>query len=416
LRQNPFLRGINWASALEVAFRAVSWARFWQLAGAHMPDDLRARFLTALYQHGRYLELNLSVYFSPNTHLLGEAVVLHALGVWFPAWPHAARWRATGARLVQESMQRQVRDDGSHFEQSLYYHVYALDFFLLHRSLAEVDAAYDDRLRRMVEFLSAVMGPARVLPLIGDDDGGRLSHPYGNRTLFGCETLAQCEKLFGPVGRPRESRLHKDSGIAMMTAGDVHIVIKAGGFGEGSGGHSHSDVLSLVVWVGDHEVLIDPGTYTYVADAAERDRFRGSASHNTIRIDGLDQAIPSGPFRWLEKPEVRVTHWSSSRDADTLEATCAYAGFVHRRRIVFHKPGRLVIADTVEGPPGDHTVEQFWHLGSHMEARRFRFSANAEMQDGWRSRALASREKAPVLRVAIQGPLPARFETEVTLN
>ena len=80
---NPFLRGINWASALEVAFRGLSWVWVWQLAGAEMPAPLRARFLTELYRHGRFLELNLSVYFSPNTHLLGEAVALHALGVMF---------------------------------------------------------------------------------------------------------------------------------------------------------------------------------------------------------------------------------------------------------------------------------------------------------------------------------------------
>ena len=55
-----------------------------------MPDALRARFLTALNRHGRYLELNVSVYFSPNTHLLGEAVALHALGVLFPSFPRAA--------------------------------------------------------------------------------------------------------------------------------------------------------------------------------------------------------------------------------------------------------------------------------------------------------------------------------------
>src|SRR5437667_8618606 len=38
LEANPFLRGINWASALEVAFRALSWAWFWHMAGSHMPE------------------------------------------------------------------------------------------------------------------------------------------------------------------------------------------------------------------------------------------------------------------------------------------------------------------------------------------------------------------------------------------
>jgi hypothetical protein len=410
MRENPFQLGINWCSALEVAFRALSWARFWQLAGAEMPPDLRERFLTALYRHGCHLELNLSIYFSPNTHLLGEGVALHALGVWFPEWPRAAEWRRTGDRIVREAMRRQVRDDGSHFEQSLYYHVYALDFFLMHRKLTGPDLEYYAGLRRMAEFLHAVMGPTRVLPMIGDDDGGRLSHAYGDRATFGRETLAVFDCQFR-----HESRLFKDSGMAVMVAGDVHIVIKAGGFGEGSGGHSHSDVLSLVVRSGDREVLIDPGTFTYVSDPAERQAFRGSAAHNTIRIDGSDQAVPAGPFRWRHKPVVQVHEWSTARDRDLLEASCAYAGFTHLRRIVFHKPSRLVIVDSVEGPAGDHTVEQFWHLGSVAEARRFRFAAAAEMIDGWRSRAFASREKAPVLRLCVKGTLPLRLETTLDL-
>src|SRR5438477_8622030 len=175
------------------------------------------------------------------------------------------------------------------------------------------------------------MGTAGVLPLIGDDDGGRLFHPYGDRTRFGRATLATCAILFhrpewlycpgdlacqaawwvgtseaAPQLEARAaigagSHFFADAGMALMACGKVHVVIKAGPFGEGSGGHSHSDILSLVARTGDREILIDPGTYTYVADPIERDRFRGSAAHNTIRIDGRDQAIPAGPFRWHEK-------------------------------------------------------------------------------------------------------------------
>src|SRR5258708_24526247 len=125
LAANPFLRGINWASALEVGFRALSWCWFWHLAGGEMGAELRTRFFAELYRHGRYLELNLSVFFSPNTHLLGEAVALHALGAWFPDWPDSRRWRDTRRRITEEQLRPQGRDDGRHFEHSGYYHAYA---------------------------------------------------------------------------------------------------------------------------------------------------------------------------------------------------------------------------------------------------------------------------------------------------
>ncbi len=82
-RANPFPRGINWASALEVAFRALSWMWIDHLAGARLTAETRQRLREGLYRHGLHLDANLSVYFSPNTHLLGEAVALHALGLMF---------------------------------------------------------------------------------------------------------------------------------------------------------------------------------------------------------------------------------------------------------------------------------------------------------------------------------------------
>ena len=444
LDANPFLRGINWTSALEVAFRALSWAWLWHMAGSEMPEALRARFLIALERHGRYLERNLSVYFSPNTHLLGEAVALHALGVLFPAFPHAARWAATGGRIVEQQMERQVRGDGSHFEQSAYYHVYALDLFLLYRVLAKPPVTYDARLVSMAGYLDALLGDDGMLPLIGDDDGGRLFHPYGERAGFGRATMATCSVLLdrpewlrgfddlyeqaawwlgeGVLSArtappaPRVSRLFPDSGVAVMAADAVHLVIKAGPFGEGSGGHSHSDVLSLTARARRREILIDPGTFTYVADAAERDRFRGSAAHNTVRIDGRDQAVPSGPFRWDHKPSVAVRQWGTGPDRDYLDATCAYAGFTHRRRIAFVKPATVVVLDTVDGPSGEHTLEQFWHLDSAEDAARFSFSAPVEVVDAWRSRALCSREPATALCIAVRGQLPAHMAAVLDLS
>src|SRR5262249_10856290 len=73
---NPYVRGINWASALEVAMRALSWMWVSHLLRNRLDSDVHVRLWTELYRHGSYLERNLSIYFSPNTHLLIEAVGL----------------------------------------------------------------------------------------------------------------------------------------------------------------------------------------------------------------------------------------------------------------------------------------------------------------------------------------------------
>jgi hypothetical protein len=455
---NPFLKGVNWTSALEVAFRALSWIWVYHLAGSDLEDRTRRRLLVALYQHGCFIENNLSVYFSPNTHLLGETVALHAIGALFPGFPAAGRWKQA-ARLVEDQMFNQVRNDGSHFEQSTYYHVYALDFFLFHRLLASAPEAYDERLRSMAEYLAAFAWPDGSIPFLGDDDGGRLFHPYGSRPEFARGTLAACSIFFdrpewlhdpadlNPMAvwwlgekallpRPAAAGTHAlvsrsfaDSGLVAIESGETHIRLDAGPFGGARAGHSHSDTLAFVVRHRGQDLLIDPGTYTYMADPAWRNRFRGSAAHNTIRIDGLDQADPAGPFGWNNKPEVCLRQWAPEQGF--LDAECRYRGWVHRRRLILIH-AVLFILDTVEGPGGEHCLEQFWHPGEQVRILDSRSIAigdcsrlligcgTAELSRGgdygWRSLVFGTRLEADMIRVVRTGPAPAVLGTALLLD
>lgn len=435
--QNPFLRGINWTSALEVAFRALSWLWIDHLIGVSLPVTFRRRIWNSLYQHGAFLECNLSTYFSPNTHLLGEGVALHAIGVRL----NRRQWRVLGGKVVDEELKRQVAPDGSHYEQSTYYHVYALDFLLFHYLLAGRPGAYAPVLRKMGRFLTAIIGPKRLLTFIGDDDGGRLFHPYGPRELFARGTLATCSQLFPdeqfPVdhedlsvqaewwlqcegggrvqGRP-VTQLFPDSGLASIANGDSHVLVDAGLFGFGGAGHSHADTLSITARVGERELLIDPGTFTYVADPGLRNLFRGTGFHNTVRIGGLDQADPSGPFRWENKPAVRVNEWSLEKGLTYLDASCIYRGFTHRRRLVCVDADWLFVLDEVTGPPGEHQIEQFWHLGDQGVPVLLTEPAAARREDGLRSRVLGQKEAAPVIRVAWKTVLPHLFGAALKLD
>lgn len=437
---NPYNRGINWRSALEVAFRALSWIWTYHLAGEKTIVEFRMKWLRQLYQHGCHLENNLSFYFSPNTHLLGEALALHALGQFFTGVPRAARWEQLGARVMREQMERQVHADGSHFEQSTYYHLYATDMFLLHAILAKPDREYMNKLEKMAEYLHAVMGPSRILPFLGDDDGGRLFHPYGERCAFGRASMATASAVLdgehwqwntadlhpqavwwlgaGVLDRKPgegkwESRLFSDAGVAVMTRDANQVIFDAGGFGPWGAGHSHADALSIVVRAGDEEILIDPGTCTYVGEQKWRDWFRGTEAHNTVRVDGLDQATAAGPFRWMNHPEVTILSWKTNGKRDALEAECRYRGFTHRRSVEFQKPDAVLIIDEIDGPPGEHDVEQLWHLGS-LEARaRLVLPEGGELVESWRSSVFGEKHSSLMIRVRRRCALPARFEATI---
>src|SRR5258707_10054528 len=123
---NPYPLGINWGSTLEVAFRSLSWIWVDQLlAGAAECADFRAEMAPALAFHGRYIERYLSTFFSPNTHLLGEAVALFFLGTLHPRSPRAAHWKQSGWETGLRDSERQVRPEGVHAEEFVYCSVIA---------------------------------------------------------------------------------------------------------------------------------------------------------------------------------------------------------------------------------------------------------------------------------------------------
>jgi hypothetical protein len=214
-----------------------------------------------------------------------------------------------------------------------------------------------------------------------------------------------------------------------MAHQDAQIIVDAGSFGAGSGGHSHADTLSLVVRLGSEQLLIDPGTYTYVGDPEWRNRFRGTAAHNTVRIHGADQAIPAGPFSWDSKPAAKVLSWGSGAQRDFLEAECSYAGFRHQRTVLFSKDRMLlVVLDRIEGS-GVHSLEQFWHFGA--PARQCSQSCfqvgdtallavdpagEASLTDGWMAPVFGLKIPAPVACVTQQVALPATFTSVLDLS
>jgi len=442
LAQNPFLRGINFASALEVAFRALSWLWIDHMIGADLRPELRRKLWNALFQHGHYLEANLSTYFSPNTHLLGEGVALHALGLKFPK----TGWEQLGHRILAEERDRQIQDDGSHFEQSTYYHVYALDFFLFYYLLSGRPATFEEPIRKMAHFLASINGPAGLLNFFGDDDGGRLFYPFGDRAIFGRATLAACARVFpnenlpiheesisevsvwwlgaGQALRSTSSTadaavLFPDSGLISISRGPLHILIDTGPFGPGGAGHSHSDTLSFTVRSGDRELLIDPGTFTYVADPRARDDFRGSGYHNTVRVDGRDQADPTRPFRWDNKPSAARAALRDEGKTVSVDASCRYRGIAHRRRFVLSDSRVLFVLDQLTGPDGEHNFEQFWHLGPCASGTLTILSSapyQAEQLEGWRSRCLGSKEKSGVTVYRWRGTFPAEAATALIFD
>jgi hypothetical protein len=367
--------------------------------------------------------------------------------------------------LIREAS-RQILPDGGHAELSPHYHRYSTDFYLLaalvaRRAQDQAASTFDRAARVQASFLRLITDRAGIRPQIGDDDGGQLFGMCGRPPEDCRDTLATAAVLLddpalavGPV--PEETywlcgpaTLRDADGtearwssaplpssgyfVSRTTRGD-HLVFDAGRHGYLNGGHAHADALSCTLDVAGRPLLVDPGTATYTMDAEVRDRFRRSAMHNTVALDGRSQAEPNGPFQWKSTVDAHASIWRVSAGCDYAEGTHeAYRPLRHTRAILaIHGLGWWIV-DHVLGD-GTAMIEHYWHVAPswrcslaspHVcaveDGDRIALASSSPLTVlGPGSHPLAERspaygiiEPAPVIRAKTRAPIPATVGTFV---
>ncbi len=447
LAANPYARGVHWTSALEVAMRAWSW--LWAVALLEATEPLSPRerrgLRAGLYEHGVYLERHLSVYFSPNNHLVGEALALFALGLLLSDLPGAARWRRRGWAILEREAGRQYHADGGSAEQATWYHYFTLGLLAQGVLLAErngIAVAPETRrsLVRAFEFGMHLTRPDGRTPMIGDHDGG-VACPAAERTgwdlraylalgaawlgradlrfvageyselafwLLGTEGWARFEAL---EPRPPGSlcAVFPDSGYVVARSGwddrADFTCFDCGPLGQGEfepglprSAHGHADALALEVSVAGRPVLVDPGIHSYNVDPELLRYFRTTESHNTLTVDRRPQSEFAGRLRWGRAARAWLDRFAAGEG-------CAYAegshdGYaqgprpVRHRRAVLYEPGvGWVVRDRLEGE-GEHEIEA-----------HFSFAEDVAVELAGPD--LVARAGDASLRIRLIGPAPA---------
>jgi hypothetical protein len=467
---NPTGRGINWTNPMEIGIRAVNWV--WAirtLEGWRKLDvELRARAAESLAAHARHIRANLEE--TPRlrgNHYLGDILGLAVIG-WAIRDPAAGRWFGYARRNLEREIRSQVHPDGAGFEASLPYHGLALEMFALAR--IALDAAgqvpspgYDEQLGRMIELSRSVRHPSGRTPQIGDTDSGRIlpagfARPPAQdaQMWLAAAALGRARPLSGGVDEEVAWTLGVESwtraaalppanppaaafphgGLYVLADAGIHSVVRCGDVGQrGYGGHAHNDALSYELSIDGLLIALDSGTYTYTADHLARARFRATAAHNTVTVDGceINPIDPTQVFELRQCTQPTVEDFVEGPDQTRLVARhdgfrpSAGAPTIHRRAFELDKrAGVLRIIDDVTGA-GEHMVESFVHLSPGLDAKLGETTAElsregqvvvriswsdgwtAALGESWISHEYGVRQPAPVLTLRRHGPLPARL-------
>jgi len=487
VRENPYLTGVNWTSSLELAIRIISWCFILDRSRSEAQQDNSALgiILKSVERQLDTIARHLSRFSSANNHLIGEATGLYLGCIVFPWLKKADKWHRKAKAILEREIIKQVTEDGVNCEQSTRYHLFTLEFFLLayivgHNVGDSFSPRCLSRIRAMLSYLNSTATEGGEIPNFGDSDDGRAFRVSFDETSFqvvmelgGIIFKEPAFLRFSPKPGLTTRVLLGESGVGKFKAQKkealsmppLPVLYEKGGkallgdrvaglwavmdFGEHGytrlAAHGHADALSLQLVIDDCYFLIDPGTYAYYSYPQWRDYFRGTAAHNTVRIDSIDQSCIGGRFLWTHKAKSYLVSWQPSEKEDICIAE--HDGYrrladpvTHRRKVVFEKSyGRFVITDTLKCQ-GHHDVEVFFHLHEeseimnclatsvvvHFKERSITFAGQHDLFryeilrgqekriSGWRSRAF--HRKIPINTLRYLGSIEGTTEITTILT
>lgn len=404
--QNPSETGVNWYSNLECALRATSWLFALEMT-LDWPDwdaDLFVDVVRCLIDHHHhiYKDIALSESEPVSNHLIGDAMGIALLALYFPELDHSARYRERAVDLMCRESRVWFRPDGGGIESAVSYHrfvyyMYVLTGIMLERNGMRMPGAVWESMERLCEFVTQMRTPSGRIWQIGDWDGGRavildesdladfgsmlttasVRFDRGDLRAVAGEPGEEALWLLGPeavrkhddtLARPSAvlDAAYFDSGLFFWrsdwSSTAEYVGFKCSPFYW----HTHADNLSVVYSSRGRDWLVDRGTYTYNGDWRWRTYFRGTQAHNAVVVDRGGQAIAHRAFRWLRPPVRAVYKYSANRTFGY--AAASIAGFGHLRRPMRHSRclllarDRYVLIVDVMNAKGAHEYELLWHV------------------------------------------------------
>jgi hypothetical protein len=427
--QNPYLKGINWYSNIEVNLRLINWYWCWILLEKDEAWQTEKKYkdfrdevwLPMIYTHCVYSSKNPSYHSSANNHLIAECAGLFiASTLW--KFKESAAWLKKSRRGLEKEMFKQHSENGVNKEEAAGYIQFITDLFLLSYIAAEhsglaFSVKYTNGLKAICTYVNNLLDMNGNYPKYGDEDDGRVLLPDGNAesnnfisilnsaaVLFNRPELKRSvaswdmkshllTTRFNGKSVWEQFRYHRAPSRSAFYEKEGHFIMRKHGDNEKEvychfdaaplgylsiAAHGHADALSLIVHIDGYPFLVDPGTYAYHTHAEWRKYFVSTLAHNTVTINNTDQAQLSGPTLWLNHYKTFVHKAKTSAECDMVSAS--HNGYRkekigHTRNVEFNKEkDYLKISDLLQARKTGYSINIPFHL--HPEVYVMKTSGN----------------------------------------
>ncbi|QZE12766.1 heparinase II/III family protein [Halosquirtibacter laminarini] len=364
---------------IEVGIRCENWIRtyeFMQGSKALTPEFV-ALFKKSLKAHGAFLDESYNYFSKTSNWGILENYGLFCLSLFFHDSPEAVQWQKHAIDRLNRSAFLQIGTDGVQWEKSPMYHNEVLHclsglVFLADRFKVELPNQVRDITHKMALANVQWMKPNGNQPLFGDSDDTDLGHMWVKSAISTKDPVLVKRMNFSGIDYEsyfdldrrtlKKSKRWKGSdpkytSVYQQVSGDLYM---RDGWSSSSFygsfhlknlycGHGHDDLLHFTVFGHGRDYLIDSGRYTYL-DKPERAYFKSSKAHNTIGVDGLDNAVYTSSWSNSWEPSsdyqhVKIASWGVWAEANNTAYSRLDDPVQMKRSMLYIKPSLWVVMD-----------------------------------------------------------------------
>ncbi|MCD4824319.1 MAG: heparinase II/III family protein, partial [Phycisphaerae bacterium] len=359
-------------------------------------DDIIVNIVKSSAEHARHLVKNHMV----ANWLTAESLAVFTIGNIFPEFKEAAAWRRFGITKLYNQLEGYVYPDGMMYELALGYNCWVLEQYVrilmiakMNGRMDEIPADYKNRIEKMFNYVMYNCMPNGQAVGLNDSYNMCVKELLGK----GYRLFPKRSDFLYPISTGKQGTRPKQDSIAMPYSG--HYIMRSGWdknarmlhFDGGLLGssHCHEDKLHVTMYAHGKLLLPDASSYNY-----NRSKWRAyvvkTRSHNTVLVDGMDQARGSGggrfrvwPKPWKTPSPATDTRWTTTHGLDYVVGFYRhkyreYTDWQHRkkhpktldtvqhaRKILFVKPDFWIIHDVLTSKDDKkHTCDVLFHINA----------------------------------------------------
>lgn len=314
-----------------ISLRTINWIKF-----LSKNDIQNNRINQLLDSHYKRLSDNLEY------HLLGNHLLENAFSLLFGAYFFKDDKLYIAAKnILERQLKEQILDDGAHFELSPMYHQILLfkvldAIYLIKNNTWKEDSLVTTLIahaEKMLFYLKTVTFKNGNIPMVGDS---AFNIAPTTQSIITLATLLE-------INEDLNLKL-QESGYRKTATKTYELFFDVGNVGpKYQPGHAHSDTFNFELYYKNNPFIVDRGISTYEKNSL-RQIERGTASHNTVMVENVEQTDVWGGFRVGARAEITSLVESENRIVASHDGY-KKLGIMHERCIDYAENG-LVITDT----------------------------------------------------------------------